>query len=141
MKTFLAVALAVALVLSGFEWYRARQAQKFIPAAHIAAGLALAANVKNHVAAFHQQQGRLPSSNAELDLPAPERFAGAALRALTVSEGGVIILAYNALSGVDQGQVRLVPDLIDPALGLAWQCITPSYPDIGAWAPQCRYQP
>lgn len=141
MKNFFMFVLAVALVLGGFEWYRVRQVEKLIPAAHIAQGLALAAGVKNHVAAYYGEQGRLPSSNEELDLPAPGRFAAQALTGLAVSEGGVITLTFNALAGVNHGRIQLIPDTNDPVLGLNWRCVSPSFRDIGVWAPRCRYEP
>lgn len=141
MKNVLTIVVAVAVVLGGLEWYRVHQTGKLVAAAHVAQGLALAGSVKNHVAAFLAEQGRFPSSNDELGLPEAERFAGQALTRLAVSEGGIITVTFNKLSGVAGGTIRLLPDEDRTAVGMRWRCETPSYRDIATLAPQCSYVP
>lgn len=141
MKNVLTIVAAVAAVLGGFEWYRVHQAEELVAAAHVAQGLALAGGIKNHVAAFQAEQGRFPSSNDELGLPEPERFASQALTRLAVSEGGIITVTFNKLSGVADGTVRLLPDDDGTAMAMRWRCESPSYRDIATFAPHCGYVP
>lgn len=115
--------------------------RRFKASAYISEGLAAAANVKTRVVEFYFETGKFPSSNEELGLPEAERFAGQSLTSLAISEGGVITVAMNELSGVRNGIIRLLPDDNNPAMGVQWRCETPSYRDIGGWAPQCRYAP
>lgn len=115
--------------------------KRFKASAYVSEGLAAAANVKIQLAAYYSETGKFPSSNEEAGLPAADHFVGQSLTSLAVSEGGVITLTMNELSGVKDGSIRLLPDDSNPAMGMQWRCETPSYKDIGGWAPQCRYVP
>jgi hypothetical protein len=141
MKRFLTVLVALVLALGVFEWYNNYRTKKFVAAAHVAEGLALAVSIKNQIAYFYSETGKLPSSNQEIGLPEAEQFVGQSLTSLAVSDGGAITLTFNELSGVKDGIIRLVPDASNPAMVVQWQCVTPNYKNIGGWAPQCKYVP
>lgn len=113
-------------------------AQKVTASARVAEALVLSSAVKTQVAQYFAETGRLPASNQALGLPAPESYHTSALTRLEVGPGGVIELSLNEKSGVDQGRIRLIPDPSQPGIGLQWQCVTPSYRELGAY---CEYQP
>lgn len=137
MKKFFIVVIALVVALGLFEWYKKR----FIVAAYVSEGLALAVSVKNQVANFYGEYGKFPASNKELDLPKPEQFAVQSITSLAISNGGVITITFNELSGIEGGTIRLLPDSSNPAASVRWRCETPSYKNIGDWAPQCKYVP
>lgn len=110
-------------------------------AVYLVEGLQVSANVKQQLAEFYQNRGEFPSSNKELGLSEPGRFVGQSLMSLDVSEGGVITLRYDKKSGVENGIIRLTPDVSNPAMGIQWRCVTPSYQNVGAFMPQCKYVP
>ncbi len=115
--------------------------KRFKASAYTSEGLAAAANAKTRVVEFYFETGKFPSSNEEAGLPPAEQFVGHSLTSLAVSEGGVITVTMNELSGVKDGAIRLLPDDSNQAMGVQWRCETPSYKDIGGWAPQCKYVP
>lgn len=141
MKILTAVIISVVVTLGILKWYSDYRSAQYVAAAYIAEGLALATNIKHEIAYFYAENGRFPSSNEELGLPAPEQFVGQSLSRLAVSDGGVIAITFNHLSGIKDGVIRLLPDGSNPAMGLQWRCETPSYKNIGEWAPQCKYTP
>lgn len=108
--------------------------------AHIAEGIMVASQVKLAVAEFYASEGRLPASNHDLDLPPPSEYQRNAIKALAVSGGGVINIQFNDQSGVENGIVRLVPDASKPHMGMGWSCVSPSFRNIGTWAPPCRFE-
>lgn len=142
MKILIAVIISVVLALGLFQWYvkfgSTQYVEADVEAAYLAEGLALATSVKHQIAYFYAENGRFPSSNKELGLPGPEQFLGQSLTKLAISDGGVIAITFNELSGVKGGIIRLLPDAGNPAI-LQWRCETPSYKNIGKWAPQCKY--
>lgn len=102
-------------------------------------GFSTAANVKIRVAEYYHAQGEFPTSNEQLGLPAPQLFASRALDSLAVKEGGVIELKFNALTGVETGIVRLMPEG-DFKLS-NFKCVTPSYQTIQRFYQYCNYLP
>jgi len=84
--------------------------------------------------------GRLPSSNAELGLPAPDRYRGKLLKSAQVLLDGSIEISFDADSGFESGRIRLVADFsYDKAWGVQWLCETPDYLMIGSVVPGCTY--
>lgn len=140
MKNFIITVIAVALTLGGYEWYKNRESEQYIGVAYISQGLSLASSVRVQVAMHYQQTGKLPSSNAEIDLPPPEQFVSESISQMEITEGGVITIKYNEKSGVKDGLLYLTPDISKPHMGILWTCTTPSFKDIAAWAPQCKYK-
>lgn len=137
MKKILTVVIVLVVAMGIFEWYKKR----FVAAAYVSEGLALAVTIKNQVAMFYDEYGRFPSSNQELDLPGPEQFAAQSIASLAISNGGAITVTFNELSGTDGGTIQMVPDTTNPAVGVRWRCETPSYKNISDWAPQCKFVP
>ena len=107
--------------------------------ARIMEGMLVAQSVKLQITEFYMTNGRLPSSNAMLGLPPARDYVRNAITGLEVMTGGAIVMRFNGQSGVEGGELRLKPDVSKPHMGIAWQCTTPSFRDIAAWAPDCRY--
>ena len=141
MKNFVMTVIAVAVTLAAYEWYKRIEVKKHIAAAYISEGLTLASGVKNHVAGYYQDKGKLPSSNADVGLPPAGQFVGASVAGLEITERGVITIRYNDKSGVKEGILKLIPDVSKPHMGISWLCTTPSFKGIETWAPQCKFQP
>ncbi len=120
-----------ATLLAPLRAYQAR--------AHISEGLMVASQVKLAVAEYYASNGKLPSSNKELDLPEAREYQRNAIKALAVTKGGVINVQFNEKSGVENGIVRLVPDVSKLHMGMGWSCVSPSFKSIGSWAPPCRF--
>jgi hypothetical protein len=106
--------------------------------AFIANGLVLAMEVKQRVGEYYSMHGEMPENNGAMDLPSAEQFASQAVKAIEVKDG-VIIVKFNQLSGVDDGVIRLMPELMEGSGLVLWNCETPSYPFVIHYAPQCRY--
>ena len=104
--------------------------------------LAAAAAMRVAVAEYYASMGKMPATNAEAGLPAPDQYRGKSLRSATLLPGGRIELAFDAQSGIDGGRVLLVPDLAHAnAMGIQWRCETPDYPLIQRAVPLCDYKP
>ena len=84
--------------------------------------------------------GRMPTSNAEAGLTAPETYRGQSLRSLKILDGGRIALEFDAASGVDGGVVEWQPDLSGiESMGIQWECITHDFKEIVRSLPGCKY--
>jgi hypothetical protein len=110
---------------------------KALRSAKLSQGLQMGAMLKMAVAEFYQMQGRAPASNEEAGLDPPEAYASGTLAAAEVRSGGVIALIYTAASGVNGGEVYLLPK--ERAFGLGWSCESPDYRDIDQLLPSCVY--
>lgn len=131
----LLVLVAVPLVLLKLS---GDKQEEYKHGAFIANGLALAMEVKQQVGEYYLVRGEMPENNGAMNLPSAEKFASQAVKAIEVKDG-VIIVKFNQLSGVDDGIIRLMPELMEGS-GLAlWNCETPSYSFVVQYAPQCRY--
>lgn len=140
IKQFLVTVLAVALTLGAYEWYQRHEREKYISKAYIAQGLALASGLKTRIAAYYQDMGELPASNAALGLPEPDAFANGSIARVTIGKGGAITIQYNEKAGVKDGVLILSPDVGRPHLGIVWTCQTPSFKDIAVTMPMCEYR-
>lgn len=110
-------------------------------AALLALGLQVAATPKIMLTEYFYENNKLPSSNSELGLEAPESFAYQALKSLHIEGEGMIVLTYNETTGVEDGTIRLRPDVSNMQAGIRWYCETSSYPEISKSMPTCAYQP
>jgi hypothetical protein len=165
LVTFLSAFLGVLVALIGFRVYetaeadRARAAQEAAQAARLEQGRRLAEQTiaeaaaaqairsdavavsmaKAVVAEFYMSQGRMPESNAEAGLGAPDSYHGQSLRSMTLGEGGQLVLEFDASSGVDGGKLEWRPDLTGiESMGMQWQCETFDFPLIARALPDCR---
>ncbi|HET9031460.1 MAG TPA: pilin [Dokdonella sp.] len=111
-----------------------------------------AAAIRNDIAAIssaraaitesYMNTGRMPASNAEAGLPEPEKYKGQSLQSMTISDGGRILLSFDAASGVDGGMIEWLPDPGGiESMGLQWHCQTHDYPMITRIVPSCEYVP
>lgn len=108
-------------------------------AGYLAEGLQMAANAKTAIAESYQTNMEFPATNQDVGLPAPTQMRGQSLRSLRLSRNGVISLTYDAKTGVDQGVIRLIPDVRAGDGRMSWRCETPSYANIAMFFPQCAY--
>ena len=92
------------------------------------------------ISEFYMSNGRMPATNAEAGLPAPETYKGQSLMSLKVSDSGAILLTFDADSGVEGGTIEWLPDLTGiESMGLQWHCQTHDYPQIVRALPSCAY--
>ena len=94
------------------------------------------------IAEAYMSTGRMPASNAEAGLPAPETYRGQSLVSMKVAADGSLILTFDAVSGVEGGVIEWLPDLAGiESMGLQWHCQTHDYPLIARALPNCKYVP
>jgi hypothetical protein len=99
-------------------------------------------SMRTAIAEYYLTNMRLPASNEEVGLPAPERYRGASLQSATVMPDGHVELLFGATSGKDGGRIRLVPDISGAdAMGVRWHCETGDFASIAQALPGCDYKP
>jgi len=100
--------------------------------------VAATGSMKTAIAEYYLTNGKLPASNAELGLPAPGEYRGTSLKSATVTPQGAIELTFDAASGIDGGQIRLVPDVDRAgAMGIRWRCESADFAQIADLLPAC----
>ena len=136
-RTFLcAIAASAAIVASianaATEPVQSSAAQEKMRSDSIKAALARAAGAKMAVEAYHLSQRAFPSTNAEVNLGAPDTYAGGSLKRLELQKDGQIQLVLGPGSGVDEGTIVLSPQPSKQTdqNTVDWTCVTPSYPGI-----------
>ncbi len=118
-----------------------KQRDVYIDRAVIANAYASAAQIKLRVEEYFYENGELPNSNYSLDLPEPHEFRLRGLKALAIEDNGVIHVEIEGESPQASGHIFLLPQQLDDHVSERWICLTPSYPSIEKWMPQCRYEP
>ena len=109
-----------------------------IGAAHIAGGLSIASTLKVRVMEHYMMTGEFPSSNDDVGLGEPSSLGSGALRSVEIESGGAILLTYGPETGVDGGEIRLVPD--EATTRVRWTCTTRDYARLPRYAPQCVHE-
>ncbi len=89
-------------------------------------------------AEYFASMGKMPQDNKEIGLYEPPEYRGQSLTRMEVMPGK-IVLSFDAKSGVDGGQIELIPDASSVAMGVQWQCRTASYPNVARFARGCVY--
>jgi hypothetical protein len=137
------ILLALVLVIGGLVRFLAqdRQREGHVGIARIAAAMAGAQGIKLRIKQYYHEHGQLPDSNASLGLPAPADLRQGGASSIAVEQEGTIHLTFAADNPEGLGHLFLVPDFADFYGGDRWLCITPSYPHIERWLPQCSYRP
>jgi len=125
-------AIVTGIASAATEPVRSSAAQEKMRNDAIKAALARAAGAKMAVEAYHLSQRAFPTTNAEVNLGAPDTYAGGALKRLELQKDGQIQLVLNADSGVDGGTILLSPQpsAQSDQNTVDWTCMTPSYPGI-----------
>ena len=118
------------------EQYQENQRVQAGRAVGLANGLMAAANMKTAMTEFYLTEGKWPSGNQEIGMPAAASFNAQGLKSVGIVPGGRIKLivedrgkpaeVYWNANVNEMGQVR-------------WDCMTPSIPDIARLAPACKY--
>ncbi len=104
--------------------------------------LVVAAAMRVAIAEYYTTTAKMPATNSEAGLPAPDQYRGKSLKSATVLAGGHIELVFDAQSGVEGGRVLLAPDTThEDAMGIQWSCETRDYPLIKRVSPTCEYKP
>lgn len=104
--------------------------------------LQVADSMRVAIAEYYASMGKMPTTHAEVGLPAPDQYRGKTLKSAALLADGRIELVFDAQSGVDGGRVLLVPDTTHAdAMGIQWHCETPDYALIARAAPTCEYKP
>lgn len=112
--------------------------EEYVQMAHLAQGLSLASSLKPPVANYYSMMGKFPVDNAAINAPPPEAFAQGSVKSVTVNQGAITV-QYTALSGVEDGLLRLVPSSRNNGYFMTWTCETPSFANITKFVPQCQY--
>jgi glutaminase len=88
--------------------------------------------------------GTTPSSNEQAHVAAPDKLVDEEIRAIIVSEGGVINVYLTPRAGVTGGILQLVPAIGTTKGGekdVQFTCYSPNIPDIATAAPECTFHP
>ncbi|MEZ5461768.1 pilin [Dokdonella sp.] len=104
--------------------------------------LIAASGAKVSVSEYYMTTGQMPASNAEVGLGEPDSYRGQSLLSMQVADGGRIVLAFDAASGVEGGTIELTPDLAGhESMGVQWLCTTNDFVNVArAWPGSgCEY--
>jgi hypothetical protein len=125
-------AIGVGVAHAATEPVQSSAAQEKMHSDAIMAAIARAAGAKMAVEAYHLSQRSFPGTNAEVNLGAPDTYAGGSLRRLELQKDGQIQLVLGPDSGVNEGTIVLTPRASPQAdqNTLEWTCETSSYPAI-----------
>lgn len=86
--------------------------------------MSAASQLKTAFAEALQVEGRAPSSNAQIGLPAPERYADGSLTRLAI-ENGAVVAHFKTGSSNPNARFRLVPSSPGADIGIVrWKCET-----------------
>jgi hypothetical protein len=88
--------------------------------------------------------GTTPSSNEQAHVAAPGKLVDEEIRAIIVSDGGVINVYLTPKAGVTGGILQLVPAIVTTKGGekdVQYTCYSPNIPDIGTAVPECSFHP
>lgn len=103
--------------------------------------VASVAGIRTAISEYYQTTMKLPSSNEDAGLLAPDQYRGTVLRSATVNPDGQVDLVFGAVSDSNGGRMRLVPDVAGAdATGVHWRCETGDYPLIAQIVPGCEYR-
>ncbi len=98
-------------------------------------------SIKTAIAEYYMTNAKMPASNGDVGLPAPDQYRGKSLKSATVLADGVVEFAFDASSGVAGGRIQLIPDLSHAsAMGVQWRCETADYPLIKRALSACEYK-
>ncbi len=114
-----------------------QQRERYINASHIADGLNVASRIKVMIVEYYLSEGVWPASNKALGMPAPDAYASTSLKSMAVAEKGKIVLTYNEASGLDGGQIQLIPNYDVHKQEVTWLCQSADFVDISNIAPHC----
>jgi len=141
MKRMIATTIVVTLTLAGCASPASVDPEDPVAIDYVVKSISSIGPVRTQLAEHYMVNGSFPEDNADLGLPEPSAFSVDALESVEVKDDGVIELTYNAKSGLRNAIVQFVPDASEPALGMQWRCVTPSFRGIESWLPGCEYNP
>jgi hypothetical protein len=103
---------------------------------------AASAGMRTAIAEYYMTTMKMPATNAEAGLPAPDDYRGATLKSATIMAAGSIEFVFDANSGVDGGRINMIADVSRAgAMGIQWRCETKDYALIKRALPTCEYKP
>ncbi len=100
-----------------------------------------AQQVKLATAEFFQSEGKWPTFNKEVGLPAADSFQTETIRSVALepaAKGARIRIKFKNETGIEQ-QLLMLANL-GGAGQVSWSCISPDVKDINEILPGCRYQ-
>ncbi len=131
--------LLIPFVILAVWSYQQQTHKNAIQAVHIGEGLKVAGLFKTVLSEYYLTYEKLPASNSDVRLNAPEAYGSNALRSVEITLNGDIKLTYDDQIGVDDGVIRLIPDAV---IGMiTWRCETADFPAVNQYFPQCQYRP
>ena len=116
-----------------------QQREHYLRAAFLTEGMQAATLAKTRIAEYYASEGQWPDRNEQIDLDPASHYRGQSLHSMAVMAQGVIMLTFDGKTGVDGGQIRLLPDAGSADGLIKWQCVTSSYSDIARVVPHCHY--
>jgi len=145
---FVVVVLAVLLALFVYDKFRGKPAVEDFGAGELKARNDMILSDLNRamgsakvaVAEYFFNRAEWPTSNEQAGLPAPDAYKGDSLRKLEVT-GNTLTLTFDEKSGVDGGQIVMVADGSNPAMGVSWKCTSRNLGFIATVVPACTYTP
>ncbi|HEX6928945.1 MAG TPA: pilin [Gammaproteobacteria bacterium] len=85
--------------------------------------------------------GRLPDTNDDVGLHAPDSYRSGSITGIHILPGGVIAVRFRKLFGIDGAVLLYRPTRTHPARDdLRWDCES-NIEDIADFLPRCRYVP
>ena len=91
---------------------------------------------KVSVAEWLASESKLPDSNQEIKMQAPEYYASDYLSGVAIMEGGVVYAYFKDFPGVGKSWVRFVPSSGGPEKPIQWKCES-NIPNIAQLRPIC----
>jgi hypothetical protein len=104
-------------------------------------GVPIASRMRPVILDYYYGKGKLPATNADLGLLAPDQYRGKLLQSATVLSEGRVELVFDAQSGVDGGRVLFTPLIRSGTTHVEWSCETPDFPLIQCAVSECNYTP
>ena len=102
--------------------------------------MAAASQLKTAFAEALQVEGRAPSSNVQIGLPAPERYADGSLTRIAI-ENGAVVAHFKAANANPNPRFRLVPSSAGADVGIVrWKCET-NMPTAARMFTACELKP
>lgn len=81
---------------------------------------------------------KVPNSNAEARIPAPDYYANEILSSIAIEEGGKVTAKFKSFPGTSNAWLRFIPSHNNPEITLSWKCES-NIPIISQLRPTCSF--
>ncbi len=102
-------------------------------------GVTLTNRARLKVRNYYKMSKSLPESASDVGAGRAESYTGESLIRMDIKDGGIVVLTYDAKSGVEGGEITYSPNIQDEYF-VGWNCETYDYPEISKILPNCKYK-